>query len=999
MSAAVAHAPDIRPIRSLVRTTRLALRSGTGLVGLGLTAGVAATALLVAVAADLLYPLIGPWVRATGLAIVCVATVIVFVWKGLAPFARRLRDAEIARRIEGRIPGMHNRLVSCLDLAGRTDEVSPAFYRKLVAESLNRIGDYRPSSVVDWRSVRKSLAFAAVALVALAGTGLALGERFTTAVARVFHPDADIPPVGRVTFAVEPGTTRVLSGEDITFSAVVTRGEPAGLTVELVGDGATVRHPLELTGDAVWQRTLRGLSAEKAFAKGFTYRIIGGGTWSREQHIEWAERPAVADVRVRVQYPAYLGVVEPRVNPRGDRDATGPTGSTVEVAVETEGEVVEAELQCYEVRTKPLPHRSLLNLALPPGIALPEGVGEHESVLVATHVLRPSEGRAWGGSFPLIGTGTYRVALRNSVGHGNRPANTDPRYVAVPDGPPTVFIERPGTDLVLSKPERAPLQVTGRDDYGLRDLWLAVQRDGEAGFTRTVRLKEYPDTNPPTSDEVVAPLDLTATGLDVKPGQSLRYRVEVRDRRPNSDPTVSPVFSVRIAADPNSADKLLESFEKGQDAVREKLNNLVAEQQKIKERIDAARSKPPESIRQELADLAARERANAAAAVRLEQELKALADKARQTPLVNGTIAKEMQRLGDGFKSAATDPLDDLAAKLKQEAAGETPPDLKDLQQRGARVQKNLEALKGRMDAVADAHKGMKTDPEKALTQLRDALLQEQGRSTAKSLEELKDILKALREDLANLQGKQENLADQTAKAKDPELPEIEKKQFSLDDLLKMDLEQAKKILDRERTRRMEKRDLPSDPFQPALGGAQPKADAKGPNAAARKGGPPPGRREALQDHQKDNLKDLDAAQKALASDEKTLEEMIQSLMNATQQTSKNPPKDGPPPKDSLSQLLGSEPMKNAIQMAERAKQAKPGSPDQPLPPGATAGSGATTNGPGSLDDLDPATRATILQLPPRVREELLQGMKAQGPEGYRKFIQDYFKRLSEAPR
>jgi hypothetical protein len=34
--------------------------------------------------------------------------------------------------------------------------------------------------------------------------------------------------------------------------------------------------------------------------------------------------------------------------------------------------------------------------------------------------------------------------------------------------------------------------------------------------------------------------------------------------------------------------------------------------------------------------------------------------------------------------------------------------------------------------------------------------------------------------------------------------------------------------------------------------------------------------------------------------------------------------------------------------------------------------------------------------MPPRVREELLQGMREEGPEGYRKFIEDYFTRLTE---
>ncbi len=31
----------------------------------------------------------------------------------------------------------------------------------------------------------------------------------------------------------------------------------------------------------------------------------------------------------------------------------------------------------------------------------------------------------------------------------------------------------------------------------------------------------------------------------------------------------------------------------------------------------------------------------------------------------------------------------------------------------------------------------------------------------------------------------------------------------------------------------------------------------------------------------------------------------------------------------------------------------------------------------------------------PQVREELLQGLREEGPEGYRAFIRDYFKRLT----
>ena len=50
----------------------------------------------------------------------------------------------------------------------------------------------------------------------------------------------------------------------------------------------------------------------------------------------------------------------------------------------------------------------------------------------------------------------------------------------------------------------------------------------------------------------------------------------------------------------------------------------------------------------------------------------------------------------------------------------------------------------------------------------------------------------------------------------------------------------------------------------------------------------------------------------------------------------------------------------------------------------------------GELAKLDPETRSVILKMPPRVREELLQGRREEGPEGYRKFIEDYFERLTE---
>lgn len=1084
-------APDIGPILALVRRTRLLLRTSWGVTGAGLTLGLAFTALAVVSAADLLVPLVGPWLRLAGLVLFVVPTLAVFVWKGILPLARRLRNVEVARRIEANIPGMHSRLVSCMDLAGREKDVSPAFYRKLVNESLDRIGRYRATSVVDFKAVRKSLCVAAVGVGLFVLLWAALGTRLTTALARVFNPFGDIPPASDVALSVEPGTTKVLVGEDVTFVTHATSAshrsheDPDTLILELTGHNATVRHPLEKAPDGTWRRTLRGLSAEKGFENGFAYRVFGGRTWTRRNRIDWAERPVILHTAVRLRYPEHLGIPGDRA---AHRNVIGPAGSTVEVVVQTEGNVAAGEIRLLEAHWKQRPASPATWF----GGVLAAGPAEREYHIAGTFPLRPAGERAWIGTFPLNGSGQYRIELRNELGHANKPASEDPRYAAVADQPPLVGLERPGADLVLSKLDRVPLTIAARDDYGLLDLWIAVQKEGELKFTRTTRIKEYPTPNPLKADTVVASLDLTSSGFNLKAGDTLRYRVEARDRRPNAEPVVSREFSVRIGEDANAADKLLDQFEKGQDTFRDKLVKLIAEQRKVKEKIDQVRAKydalntkvqaaveeakakskdgqpsrdvPPPALdpkdaqamadlRKELSDLFGLEQKNVAAATQLDQELRALAASARKASLLNGEINKQVQDLANRFKGAALDPLQDLADRLQQGAnPAATPPDLNDTRARSDRVQKNLESLRGRMDALADAQKGMKADAEKALAKLKDDLLKEQGRMTARDLEELKEFLKNLRAELGKLQGKQEDLADQTEKAPDRDLPEFEGKQKTLDELLKKDLDLAKKILDREKARKMRKPEFPDDPLSgdpkerrtaPREEDTPPDADPskKGENSATKpekKGGPddeedlfkpalkgerekldprfdkkmrlPPkkkgDRRDELQEHQQDNLRDLDAAQKGLKSDEQTLEEMIQSLLNASQKAESGDPQDpkGRGPADQLMEMLRSEAMQAARQMAQRAKQNGKGQPQpgQTQPPTGTASESMMGNAIGEaglLDELDPRTRATILQLPPRVREELLQGMKAQGPEGYQKFIQDYFRRLSAVPK
>ncbi len=208
--------------------------------------------------------------------------------------------------------------------------------------------------------------------------------------------------------------------------------------------------------------------------------------------------------------------------------------------------------------------------------------------------------------------------------------------------------------------------------------------------------------------------------------------------------------------------------------------------------------------------------------------------------------------------------------------------------------------------------------------------------------------------------------------------------------------------------------------YMPALGGPKEKMDPRfakkrRPVKPKSKDGKedPDDQREQMEDKQTDQMRDLQSAKDSLASDQKTLEQMLQQL----QQSMKSKGKQGkgqPDENDSeadqlaqqLQQMMQSPAMQAAQAMAARMRQArangKPQKGPQSQNPAQTSQGNLEGGDKGGLrqadlSKLDPDTRSMILKLPPsRLRDELIQGMNEQGPEAYRAFIQDYFKRLSE---
>ena len=378
MTPTSSHLPDTSAISELILQTRRLLRSTWVKTGLSLTVGLLLAVLVFATTVDLLLPLAWPWLRLIALLLVLGPAGWVFVQGVMWPLWRRLGPVQVARHIEAHIPGIHNRLVSCVDLAeagggtfptcrassGHVENVPPQgakgprislpLYRLLVQETLEHIRDFRPRSLIDIRARNRLRLFSGGSIAALLVLALLFGSRLPTAVARILLPFADIPPASSVYYAVQPGSAKVLRGEDITFTAEIGRGEPEELVLELHGDKGsnTLRHPLVKQEGGLWKCTLNTSNIGTGFEHSFTYRIRGGGTWSKQYRVGILDRPTVINRFVRLYYPSYLGEAEPREGPPQMLDVSGPEGSMVEVVIDVDVPVAEANIQFLTLKAR-----------------------------------------------------------------------------------------------------------------------------------------------------------------------------------------------------------------------------------------------------------------------------------------------------------------------------------------------------------------------------------------------------------------------------------------------------------------------------------------------------------------------------------------------------------------------------------------------------------------------------------------------------------------------
>lgn len=1007
--------PDTAPLHRLVRRTRRLIRAGSVTAGLVLATGLIAWVVLAGGLVDLALAL-PPAGRAAAFAL----AVAVGLWACSAviwPLVRPLPDAEVVRRVEAHLPGIEGRLVTCLDLEARGRASSPAFFARLVTEAGERTRGFRARRVVGLRRLRALAVFALAALVAFHAAGLLLGERLGVAVTRIVAPWADVPPASGVRYSITtPGPeTRVLRGDDVAFAVDVDEGEPESLELELTGaGGARLRYDLARRGLRRWEAVLNSGGLGGAFEPEFTFRVRGAGTWTRERRVVIVDRPAVASVQVRVRNPEYMGVPDPPAR-AGLVDITGPEGGRVEVDVAGEGEIGEGEIQILEARPRS-----------PAGALL---AAEEVLVPAQTFALADRGGGQWSGSFPLTGLGLYRVELRDGAKHANKPVK-EARYEALPDAPPQVSLERPAGEVTLGAACVLPLSATAADDYGLAELGVFYRR-GEAGPWLPAVRQSY--DRPRLVDRLDAGWDLGPLGLGS--GERLWVRAEARDRKGQA--ARSREVSVSLTPGVATAERRLADAGGREQAARRDLDEVIARQTKVTESVHTSEwvygrghkvaGVAAEGMREEFWRQAGLQRQNAELARRVAASLADSARATAESPLMPRAVADEAKALAETLSKRMAAPMDELADEFERRSKSHEPDaDWASLRGKADGLQHELEELRRRVTALAAARTAARSRLDEALARAAEERLRREGEEAAGSLEAQRDRAAALRKELEEHRRRQEALREQTARTAEVSVGEREREQAGVEEQQDETLRQSRELQERsppasQSAPRRQQKTAPS-PGAEAKGRSDPKGagqkssqaargSAKGPQTSGRgnpsqpaggKGGRPGenggGRRSGLLARQAQRLDQLAAASAAMAAAERAASQMAGQIRQALPGSQAGQPTgrqlaSGDSGANALATLLRSAPVRRALARAARQAGAAAGAESAGAPAGAPGPGEAT-----GLEALEPRVRAAVLRLPARQRQELLEGLRGEVPEGYGRLVEDYFRRLGDAP-
>lgn len=725
-----------------------------GLLGV-LAAGIAVILALMAIDAVVTMPSLAPRLLLTlaGLGIFVAAW-----FRFLArPLRRRISSLTgIARMLEVKYPGLHERISSAVEFRGprKADAAarilprgSETLIAAVVAEAVLDAEQVDPQKEVRTRSILPFLITALTMAMLMVLVFVLWPRHASTALLRVIAPVLNVDSVGAVDLEVKPGDQVLILGDPMTIEAGHRGGDLTGAELEIVDStGYESQRPGQLTLGADGRAALRW--DFPSVMSSFQYRVRARAALSRYYQVTAMARPKIEATELHFHYPEYTGL-KPQVVQEPPEVVAGVVGTRVTLKVTANVPVAHPKLNIGG------------KLAAAPTLS-------QESAQGPVY--------AWTVALSTAGTWRTSLVLEEKPGIASEPLEFEIR--AVPDGPPRIDIVEPTSPGVTLKPQdRLALKYTAEDDFGLTAIEMLVSRDEEQPASLAQPLpKDAPKPFRACQGQAV----LNLADLDLAGTQQVTVRMRARDTLPEakkgpnvgtSKPLVitieRPAQEPIAQAEPAKADDAqLADTQKLEDLAQreEQLEKQAAqgqpdaaqdpklqqEEKKLAEELAAMVKATPDALRAELQadqqqaqELAKDAKALAEEQQALRQESQALADPAANREQLRqqilDQIAKEEKSLAAEVAKAQAAAEASNPAEAKQLGAAKEAMDkaLRDMgQDAGAAAAEAHQAQEQLQQAAASAGQAPPTATQPGQQQLQN--LARSQENIAKALDAVK---------------------------------------------------------------------------------------------------------------------------------------------------------------------------------------------------------------------------------------------------------------------
>lgn len=370
------------------------------------------------------------------------------------PARARLRDADLALRLQRRFPGLDDRLISAVDFLRQPDDDpasgSAALRRAVIAQTAVETEGLDFRQAIDVRPPLRAALAAGLACLLAAALLLLDPQSAAIAARRLLNPFSAAVFPQRTHLELSPKVTQLHSGKPFVLKVVAAEGTrlPAEVKIHYRFEdaGGTVTEEtddMRLKDDAM-------IAQRAAMLRKFAYRVTGGDDQSMPwTDVEIVTPPAVQSFTVRLLPPEYTGWPVEESHELNRVLA----GTRVTITAQTNNPLRSAVL-CFD---KKLWCQARVSSD---GYSFTAPGPDDDPLTVETS-----------------GSYSFQLVDRNGLKGGSDVAW---ELRVEPDRPPTATLENPTADLYVTP--RGVVRVRGwaADDLALRSVTLVVQRPDAA---------------------------------------------------------------------------------------------------------------------------------------------------------------------------------------------------------------------------------------------------------------------------------------------------------------------------------------------------------------------------------------------------------------------------------------------------------------------------------------------------------------------------------------